>query len=94
MQRISSFLLVMLGTALAGSPAMSDTLLVEAVAENAAVARPGDGTTMDQVLQQFGEPQQRLGPVGEPPISHWVYNDIIVYFENRQVIHTVVPHRK
>ncbi|MFQ5642975.1 MAG: hypothetical protein ACE5FQ_04660 [Thiogranum sp.] len=94
MQRISFSLLVLLGTTLAGGNAMSDTLLVEAVAEDAAIARPAGGMTMDQVLQQYGEPQQRLGPVGEPPITHWVYSDTVVYFENQQVIHSVIPHRK
>ncbi|GMQ87793.1 MAG: hypothetical protein BMS9Abin08_1001 [Gammaproteobacteria bacterium] len=94
MQRIGFFfLLVTLGTAFAGSSAMGDTLLVDAVAANAAVARPARGMTMDQVLQQYGEPQQRLGPVGQPPITHWAYNDAIVYFEHQYVIHSVVPHK-
>ena len=94
MQRISFFLLTTLGAAFAGSSAMGDTLLVDAVASDASVARPGGGMTMDQVLQQHGEPQQRLGPVGEPPITHWVYSDTIVYFEHQYVIHSVVPHNK
>jgi len=94
MQRINFYLLVSLGVALAGSNALGDTLLVNAVAADAAVARPAGGMTMDQVLQQYGEPQQRLGPVGEPPITHWVYSDTIVYFEHQYVIHSVVPHKK
>jgi len=93
MQRISFFLLVTLGAAFAGSGAVADTLLVDAVATDAAIARPAGGMTMDQVLQQYGEPQQRMGPVGEPPITHWVYSDTIVYFENQYVIHSVVPHK-
>jgi len=93
MQRISFLLLISLGAAFAGSGAMGDTLLVDAVESDAAVARPAGGLTMDQVLQQFGEPQQRLGPVGEPPITHWVYSDSIVYFEHQYVIHSVVPHK-
>ena len=94
MQRISFFLLTTLGAAFAGSSAFGDTLLVDAVASDASVARPAGGMTMDQVLQQHGEPQQRLGPVGEPPITHWVYSDTIVYFEHQYVIHSVVPHKK
>ena len=47
----------------------------------------------DELLQRFGEPQQRLGPVGEPPISHWVYPDFVVYYEYDRVIHAVVPRR-
>ena len=94
MQRISFFLLTTLGAAFAGTSAFGDTLLVDAVASDASVARPAGGMTMDQVLQQHGEPQQRLGLVGEPPITHWVYGDTIVYFENQYVIHSVVPHKK
>jgi len=94
MQHISFFLLVTLGTAFAGSSALGDTLLVDAVVADAAVARPDGGLTMDQVLQQYGEPQQRMGPVGEPPITHWVYSDTVVYFENQYVIHSVVPYQK
>ena len=93
MQRISFFLLVTLGTAFAGSSAVGDTLLVDAVAASATIARPDGGMTMDQVLQQYGEPQQRMGPVGEPPITHWVYGDTIVYFEHQYVIHSVVPRK-
>ena len=94
MQRINFLLLASLGAAFAGGSALGDTLLVNAVASDAAVARPAGGMTMDQVLQQYGEPQQRLGPVGEPPITHWVYSDTIVYFEHQYVIHSVVPHKK
>jgi hypothetical protein len=91
MRRLSFFLLLALG--LAGSGAASgDTLLVESAQSGSAVVRPAHGVVMEQVLQQYGEPQQRLGPVGEPPISHWVYGDFIVYFEHQHVIHSVVPH--
>ena len=92
MRRTSFFLLLSLGLALPGAAAIGDTLLVESVQSDAAVARPAQGMVMEQVLQQYGEPQQRLGPVGEPPISHWVYGDFIVYFEHQHVIHSVVPH--
>ncbi len=94
MRRTSFFLLLSLGLALPGGAAIGDTLLVEAVASGSGVARPANGATMDQVLQQYGEPQQRLGPVGEPPISHWVYDDFVVYFEHQYVLHSVIPQRK
>lgn len=57
------------------------------------VVRPKRGMSMDRVRQQFGEPQQRLGPVGEPPITRWVFDRFTVYFEHRYVIHSVV-HRQ
>jgi len=90
MRRISFFLLLSLGLACSGG-AIGDSLLVESVQSTSTVARPAHGMVMDQVLQHYGEPQQRLGPVGEPPISHWVYGDFIVYFEHQHVIHSVVP---
>ena len=92
MQRLSFFLLLSLGLLCSGGGAIADTLLVESVQSGSTMARPAHGIVMEQVLQQYGEPQQRLGPVGEPPISHWVYGDFIVYFEHQQVIHSVVPH--
>jgi hypothetical protein len=91
MRRISFFLLLSLGLACSGG-ANGDTLLVESAPSGSAVVRPAHGMVMEQVLQQYGEPQQRLGPVGEPAISHWVYGDFIVYFEHQHVIHSVVPH--
>lgn len=51
---------------------------------------PGRGQTMSQVEDRYGEPQQRRGPVGEPPITRWQYPGFRVVFENRHVIHTVV----
>ena len=92
MRRISFSLLLSLGLACSGASVIADTLLVEAVESGSALARPASGMVMAQVLQQYGEPQQRLGPVGEPPISHWVYGDFIVYFEHQHVIHSVIPH--
>ena len=90
MQRIRTFLLVSL--ALCFTSAGADTLLVNAVASDATVQRPAHGMTMDQVLAQYGEPGRREGPVGEPPITHWDYDNVIVYFEHQYVIHSVVPH--
>jgi len=50
---------------------------------------PRRGITMDQVLSQFGEPRERFGPVGEPPITEWVYGSFRVYFENQIVLHSI-----
>ena len=94
MRRIGFYILLSLGLALPTGSAVADTLIVESVEAGVGVARPARGMTMDQVLHQFGEPQQRLGPVGEPPITHWVYGDYVVYFENQYVLHAVVPHKK
>lgn len=93
MRRISFTLVLSLGLGLSGT-AFAETLVVESVQSAPSIVRPAHGMTMDQVEQRFGAPRERLGPVGEPPISHWVYDNYVVYFENRHVIHSVVPHRK
>ncbi|MGD8672027.1 MAG: hypothetical protein PVF07_00185 [Thiogranum sp.] len=93
MRRIGFFTAVTLTLVLAGGPAVSDTLLVDSVKSDAGVARPDRGMTMDGVLARYGEPKQRSGPVGDPPISTWDYGDFVVYFENQYVIHSVVAHK-
>jgi hypothetical protein len=50
---------------------------------------PNRGISMDDVLSQFGEPDERFGPVGEPPITEWVYGSFRVYFEHQVVLHTI-----
>ncbi len=51
---------------------------------------PSKGMSKDQVARNFGQPRQKLGPVGEPPISRWVYDGYTVYFEHQFVIHSVI----
>ena len=50
---------------------------------------PGRGMLKDQVEQRFGDPSEKIPPVGEPPISRWVYPGYTVYFEYDHVIHSV-----
>lgn len=50
---------------------------------------PRRGISMDDVLGEFGEPDDRYGPIGEPPISEWVYGSFRVYFEYQIVLHTI-----
>lgn len=54
--------------------------------------RPVRGMSADAVLSEFGLPESRSGPVGEPPISSWKYADYTVYFESETVIHSVLTH--
>ena len=93
MLRFGFLFMFSLAGAAATTSAVADTLLIDASQPGAATQRPAHGANMDQVLQRFGEPEQRLGPVGEPPISHWVYPGFVVYFEHDRVIHAVVPRR-
>ena len=50
---------------------------------------PARGSSMDRVLTEFGEPEQRKDAVGDPPITEWDYGDFKVYFEFDRVLHTV-----
>jgi len=93
MKRFSTglLLLVAAGAALAGDQerrSLGDHLrLPEQVTRSAEL--PQRGSSMDRVRERWGEPRQRLGAVGEPPISRWVYDGFSVYFEHRYVIHSV-----
>lgn len=54
------------------------------------VSRPKTGLSKDQVLDQYGSPLERSGPIGSPAIYTWHYEQFKVYFENNRVIHSVV----
>ena len=56
------------------------------------VVRPLRGADQDSVRAQFGQPQQVIGPVGQPPITRWEYPRFTVVFEHQYVLHSVV-HR-
>lgn len=94
MRRFRLTIAMALGLGFSGTAAFGDTLLVESVESGAGVARPAHGTTMESVVQNFGEPGSRSGPVGDPPISTWDYGEFVVYFEGQHVIHSVVPSKR
>jgi hypothetical protein len=52
---------------------------------------PARGATMERVRNSLGEPANRIPAVGDPPISSWIYDDFIVYFEHDRVLHSVIP---
>ncbi|MGD8570155.1 MAG: hypothetical protein PVJ39_18860 [Gammaproteobacteria bacterium] len=54
------------------------------------IERPARAMTMDQVRDEFGEPLKIVGPVGDPPITRWVYDKFTVHFERQYVIHSSV----
>jgi len=70
--------------------AQADTLLIDRREAGEASPHPGRGELMDKVEAQFGPPLHRVGPVGDPPITRWVYDGYTVYFEHSHVITTVV----
>ncbi len=54
------------------------------------IAVPQRGMSMESVEQSYGTPREKVNPIGEPPISRWVYNDFTVYFEHHLVLHSVI----
>ena len=83
--------LLLLGCSLILQPASAgDELTIPGhVAADAKQEMPNRGISMDDVLSEFGEPDERFGPVGEPPITEWVYGSFRVYFEYQIVLHTI-----
>lgn len=73
-------------------PSISGTLLLIDWLEkdrDQAAQRPRQGMTQAEVENTFGAPETRHRPVGDPPITRWVYDDFIVYFEHHLVIRAV-----
>lgn len=60
--------------------------------QQASIERPQQGMSKDQVQEKFGEPKDWDEPIGDPPISRWVYEKFTVYFEYDRVIHSVLIH--
>ncbi|TVS10636.1 MAG: hypothetical protein EA419_10285 [Wenzhouxiangella sp.] len=76
--------------ALAERQTSGDVLLIEKVRERMTRDLPGNGLSMTEVERRFGSPAERRGPVGEPPITRWSYDDYSVYFEHELVIESVL----
>jgi len=82
---------ILLGCSLILQPASAgDSLTIPGhVASTNQQVMPRRGISMDDVLSEFGEPDERFGPVGEPPITEWVYGSFRVYFEYQIVLHSL-----
>jgi len=50
---------------------------------------PSRGMTQDKVQNELGRPIEIRPAIGKPPITQWVYDDRIVYFEYSSVVHVV-----
>jgi hypothetical protein len=51
---------------------------------------PERGLDRSAVEARFGAPERIEGPVGEPPITKWIYAEFIAVFEYDHVVHTVI----
>ena len=88
--RTGTYLLVLIGSLILHPAIAGDVLTIPGhVASSDKQMMPRRGISMEDVLSEFGEPDQRHGPVGEPPISEWDYGSFRVYFEHDLVLHTV-----
>ena len=69
----------------------AEVLLLDGIEADAQSAsqRPKSGMTMANVEKTYGEPAQKHGAVGQPPITRWDYPAFSVYFEFDRVIHAV-----
>jgi hypothetical protein len=89
--------LLILGIAIV-STSHADVLTVPSATDEAPAATtfdrsqlPARGTNMNAVRNRFGEPASISGPIGNPPITRWTYDDFLVFFEYRHVINAVIP---
>lgn len=49
------------------------------------------GITQGEVMTTKGQPTQEIGPIGDPPISKWIYADgEVVVFEYDRVVDSFV----
>ena len=55
---------------------------------------PRNGLSESSVRNGWGQPQSITGPVGQPPIIQWHYDNFVVYFEGNRVIHSVLKHNR
>lgn len=55
---------------------------------------PTRGMSMADVEASFGRPSQAVAPVGDPPISRWLYPQFKVFFEYDRVLHAVIKREE
>ena len=75
--------------------ASAETLLIERVQDENAVALPTRGLSMAEVEARHGAPADRMDPRGGqksqwPTIHRWVYPQFTVYFEQNRVVDAVL----
>ncbi len=73
-----------------GALANAETVNMGGISAGSDDGRPSRGMTQSSVQSKYGSPATVDAPVGEPPITRWVYSDFVVYFEHDKVIHAVL----
>jgi len=64
-------------------------LLLAASLPLQAAELPASGMSMQAVERAYGTPLEKSGPVGQPPITRWVYDGFVVVFERSTVVHSL-----
>lgn len=72
------------------SQVSADVLLIEEVRQSENMQLPDNGLSMDEVRSRYGEPDDAIAAVGDPPITRWDYDRWSVYFEYDVVLFTVL----
>ena len=91
MTRIVLALMLIAFTAFTLPPALSaDVLLIEEVRQADKMELPDNGMKKSEVQARFGDPVNKKGAVGDPPISSWEYDRWTVYFEYDLVLFSVL----
>lgn len=75
--------------ALAAPACWCDTLQTVGLPKTS-IATPMRGPNMTTVEAQWGTPLEKRPPVGDPPITRYVYENLVVFFESDKIIHSVV----
>lgn len=72
-------------------PALSraEVLVIEHVQQSVGQEKPRNGLTMAEVESRYGTPMETRATVGQPPITQWIYEVYVVYFEHDRVMHSV-----
>jgi len=83
----ATFLLAPVGTALAEELRMS---VKDQAQQSLQEDLPRNGLSESSVRNGWGQPESVTGPVGDPPIFQWHYQNFIVFFEGNRVIHSVL----
>jgi hypothetical protein len=83
-------LTLILAATMISTTALADVLLIEEVRQADNMSVPENGTSMVEVETRYGAPASKDGPVGDPPISQWIYDGWSVYFEHDKVLFTVL----
>ena len=83
------FLVLSLSLAMGAGAQTLDTSAADRSSTFEQAGKPTRGMTQASVEANFGAPQNRRQPVGDPPITRWEYAEFVVFFEYDRVIHAV-----